>query len=275
MTLRAALAIVLLTGCAGRTGPNAGPIASSAVIWRVATYNIHHGRGMDDRVDLERIAGVLRPLDADIIALQEVDERVARSGQVDQARRLGELLGMHHAFGSFMDYQGGRYGLALLSRCAPRRVEAVRLTEGNEPRVALVTEIEQPDGSILTVVNVHFDWVRNDGFRFTQAREVARLLDGVAGPFVLAGDFNDVPGSRTLSLFHERAEEAIKPPARRFTFSSTEPQKEIDFVFAAPAAAWSVESVDVMNERMASDHLPVIAVLKQQRSAADTTLCAA
>lgn len=266
--------IVLLTGCAGHMGPNAGPAASAVVTWRVASYNIHHGRGMDDRVDLERIAAVLRRLDADIIALQEVDERVARSGQVDQASRLGELLGMHHAFGSFMDYQGGRYGLAILSRCALQRIEPVRLTEGNEPRVALLVEVMQPDGSILTVVNVHFDWVSDDGFRFTQAREVAQLLDGLAGPFILAGDFNDVPGSRTLSLFHERAEEAVKPPDRRFTFSSTEPQKEIDFVFVSPAAAWSVASVDVVNESVASDHLPVMAVLKQQRSA-DASLCAA
>lgn len=273
--LRAALMAVLLTGCAGHSQSNGGPADPAAVPWRIASYNIHHGRGMDDRVDLERIAGVLRGLDADIIALQEVDERVARSGHVDQARRLGELLGMHHAFGSFMDYQGGRYGMAILSRCALRRIEPLPLTEGNEPRIALVVEIMQPDNVVLTVINVHFDWVRDDGFRFTQAREVAQFLDGLGGPFILAGDFNDVPGSRTLRLFQDRAREAVKPPDRQFTFSSTEPQKEIDFVFAAPAAAWSVESVNVVSEYMASDHLPVIAVLKQHRATTHPTLCAA
>jgi endonuclease/exonuclease/phosphatase family metal-dependent hydrolase len=217
---------------------------------------------MDDRVDLERIATVLRRLDPDIVALQEVDAGVARSIGADQAARLGELLGMHHAFGSFMDYQGGRYGMAILSRCSIRRVNPVRLTEGNEPRIALAVEIMQPDSSVLTAVNVHFDWVRDDHFRFTQAGEVARFLDGLSGPYILAGDFNDQPGSRTLDLFHERAREAAKPRDRRFTFSSTDPRREIDFVFVSPADQWNVGSVEVVSDTMASDHLPVIAELE-------------
>jgi endonuclease/exonuclease/phosphatase family metal-dependent hydrolase len=182
---------------------------------------------------------------------------------------------MHHAFGSFMDYQGGRYGMAILSRCTIRRIEPVRLTEGNEPRVALAVEIMQPDSSVMTVVNVHFDWVGDDGFRFAQAREVAEYLDGLAGPYILAGDFNDLPGSRTLDLFQQRAREAVKPRDRRLTFSSTDPRKEIDFVFVSPSHSWNIASVDVVNETVASDHLPVVAVLRQQRATAQTAPCAA
>jgi endonuclease/exonuclease/phosphatase family metal-dependent hydrolase len=212
-------------------------------------------------VDLGRIADVLRRQNPDIVALQEVDEGVERSGGQDQAARLGELLGMHHAFGSFMDYQGGRYGMAILSRCPISSSDPVRLTEGNEPRIALVAEIVQPDGSLLSVVNVHFDWVGDDGFRFQQARQVAEYLDGIDGAWILAGDFNDQPGSRTLDLFHARAREAAKTSGSRYTFSSTEPVKEIDFVFAAPSDAWSIGTVEVVDEPMASDHRPVIAEL--------------
>lgn len=254
-----AVHILLMAGCASVMP--ATDERQAGIPWRVVSYNIHHGRGMDDRVDLERIADVLRRLDPDIVALQEVDEGVERSGGEDQARRLGELLGMHHAFGSFMDYQGGRYGMAILSRCAIRRSDPVRLTEGNEPRIALVAEIVQPDGSVLSVVNVHFDWVGDDGFRFAQAVEVARLLDGLSGPWILAGDFNDQPGSRTLNLFHERSREAAKPRDGRLTFSSTDPRKEIDFVFVSPADDWTVGTVEVVTETMASDHLPVVASL--------------
>lgn len=262
--LRIAAIALLTTTCATAAPPAANLDDAPATTWRVATYNIHHARGVDGNVDLERIAGVLRRLDPDIVALQEVDQRVERSGGVDQAARLGELLGMHHAFGSFMDYQGGRYGLAILSRCAIRSVDPVRLTEGNEPRVALVADIRSRDASIVRIVNVHFDWVGNDAFRFAQASEVARVLDSIPGPWIAAGDFNDEPGSRTLDLFHDRAKEASKPRNRRFTFSSTDPVKEIDFIFVAPPEEWRVITTRVVQETVASDHLPVITELERR-----------
>ncbi|MGH7447943.1 MAG: endonuclease/exonuclease/phosphatase family protein [Longimicrobiales bacterium] len=268
MILRAALTLVLISGCSAHVPPERSH-SEGATTWRAVTYNIRHGRGIDGLVDLERTADVLRNLDPDVVALQEVDNRVERSGRLDEAARLGELLGMHHAFGSFMEYQGGQYGLAVLSRCRMRRVTPLRLTEGNEPRVALAVEIEQPDGSALAIVNVHFDWVRNDSFRFTQATEVAAFLDTLTAPYILAGDFNDEPGSRTLELFQVRAREARKPRDARLTFSSTDPAKEIDFIFAAPADAWSAGMVAVVPETIASDHLPVFAelVLRQKVAA--------
>ncbi|HEX2167371.1 MAG TPA: endonuclease/exonuclease/phosphatase family protein, partial [Longimicrobiales bacterium] len=136
LALRIAAVALLTATCATAAPPAGTRTDASATTWRVVSYNIHHARGMDGEVDLERVAAVLRRLDPVVVALQEVDERVERSGGVDQAARLGELLGMHHAFGSFMDYQGGRYGMAILSRCAIRSVDPVRLTEGNEPRIA-------------------------------------------------------------------------------------------------------------------------------------------
>lgn len=252
------LPLILLFGCT-TIAPDPAPEPASSLTWRVVSYNIRHGRGMDDRLDLERTAAVLRRVDPDIVALQEVDERVERSGGVDQAARLGELLDMNHAFGAFMDYQGGRYGLAILSRCPIVAIDSVRLTEGNEPRVALAITATARDGSALKVVNVHFDWVQDDGFRYTQAAEVAAYLDAVAGSWILAGDLNDQPGSRTLELFRRRAAEAAKPDGARFTFPADEPIREIDFIFVAPPAEWVVRSVQVVDETVASDHRPVLA----------------
>ncbi|HEY8469944.1 MAG TPA: endonuclease/exonuclease/phosphatase family protein, partial [Longimicrobiales bacterium] len=192
-----------------------------------------------------------------------------RSGGEDQARRLGELLGMNHAFGAFMDYQGGRYGMAILSRCAIRRVNPVRLPDGNEPRVALAVELDAPGGA-LTLVNVHFDWVGDDAFRYAQAQRVARLLDSLSTPYILAGDFNDRPHTRTLSLFRERAREAAKMGEQRFTFSARDPDREIDYVFVSGKDRWTVVDVDVVEERVASDHFPVVAELVLRRGAAST-----
>jgi len=83
---------------------------------RVGTYNIKHGLGNDGRLDLRRAGALLKNLQLDVIGIQEVDQNVRRSGGIDQANALGKQLEMHSAFGSFMDYQGGRYGLAILSK---------------------------------------------------------------------------------------------------------------------------------------------------------------
>lgn len=220
---------------------------------------------MDGEVNLERTAAVLRPLAPDIVALQEVDHGVARSGGEDQAAVLGGLLGMEHAFGAFMDYQGGQYGMAILSRHPIVRVNPVRLPEGNEPRIALAVELELPGGIRVIVVNVHFDWVADDAFRYAQAAHLSGYLNALAVPYLLVGDFNDEPPSRTLGLFRTRAVEVAKP-SRGLTFPSDEPVKEIDYIFAGPAAAWTVGVAEVIGEREASDHRPVLGVLTLRSS---------
>ena len=108
---RAAVLVALLAA-----SPVPGAYVQSGSDVRVVSYNIKHGRGNDNIVDLERTAGVLRAFGPDVIGLQEVDDRATRSGGVPQAEHLGRMLDMHHAFGPFMDFQDGAYGMAILSR---------------------------------------------------------------------------------------------------------------------------------------------------------------
>ena len=239
------------------------PVPSAGEL-RVVSYNIKHGRGNDNVVDLERTANVIRAQRPDIVGLQEVDDRAKRSGGVAQAAWLGQSLGMHHAFGRFMDFQGGAYGMAILTRLPIVATRSVPLPEGHEPRIALGVQIRLADGA-LNIVNVHFDWVRDDAFRFAQAEALTTYLDDLKTPYILLGDFNDLPESRTLALFKARAGEARKPGADRFTFSATAPTREIDFIFFAPPATWRTREVTVVDERVASDHRPVVAVLERAR----------
>src|SRR5690606_39873470 len=109
-----------------------------------------------------------------------------------------------------------------------------------------------------------------DGYRFAQAQRVARFLDSLSTPYILAGDFNDRPHTRTLSLFRERAREAAKTGEQRFTFSADDPNREIDYVFVSGKDRWRVVAVDVVEETVASDHFPVVAELVLRRAAAGT-----
>lgn len=225
----------------------------------VATYNIRHGRGMDNRVALERTAAVLRTLDADIIGLQEVDSMVNRSNRTDEAAILGGVLGMQHRFAAFMDYDGGRYGMAILSRHPIVSSRAIALPEGEEPRVALAVVIEPPEGERITAINVHFDWVENDGARVRQARALAAVLDTLTGPWLLMGDFNDGPSSRTLRTFEDLVQPLTKPGDSSYTFPSTTPTKEIDHIFVSRSAGWRLRGTRVVEDSVASDHRPVVA----------------
>jgi len=194
--------------------------------------------------------------------LQEVDLATTRSKGIDEPEWLAERLGMQSAFGRFMDFQGGQYGLATLSRFPILERRVVELPTGNEPRVALAIRID-PDGHgrALWVVNLHLDWVADDGFRFAQAEQLHRFLQQLTQPYVLLGDFNDRRGSRTVELLSRGAIEARKPSGASNTYPATDPTIEIDFIFAHPASSWRVGFSRVRAARRTSDHRPVSALL--------------
>lgn len=145
-----------------------------------------------------------------------------------------------------------------------RAHRTIPLPPGDEPRAALLVEVELANGERVALVCVHLDWVADDRVRFDQARTLCASLDALPTPYLVVGDFNDQPGSRTLGLFAERTLAAAKPEAARFTHPADEPTKEIDFVQAGPPARWQVHDVQVVDERMASDHRPLLAVLALQ-----------
>lgn len=229
------------------------------------TYNTHHGEGTDGVLDLGRIAGVIRGASPDVVALQEIDETAERTGGVDQAAALGELTGMEHVFAPFMDFQGGRYGLAVLSGHPVVSSRVIELPTGrSEPRVALAVTIAPPDRPRVTVVCLHFDWLADDTQRFAQAETLLAALEGGEG-VILAGDFNDTPGSRTIRLFEDAGFVVSDPSGGSgATFPSGSPDRRIDFVMHRPAYGFVSESV-VLDETTASDHRPVLAILRRTR----------
>ena len=117
-------------------------IANDEKSLNVISYNIRHGAGMDKLVNIERTANVLQKLKPDLIALQEVDKNCTLSQNIDIAKELGKKLGMHHHFEKFMDYQGGEYGMAILSRFPIEKAIRHQLPKGSEPRCAIEVQVK-------------------------------------------------------------------------------------------------------------------------------------
>ncbi|MCY2930818.1 MAG: hypothetical protein NTV86_15240 [Planctomycetota bacterium] len=115
----------------------------------VLTYNVHIGKGMDDKVDLARQARVIARLAPDIVALQEVDRRTARSAGVDQFAELVRLTGMQGVYCKTLDYDGGEFGIALLSRRAivEHTFHRLPLEKGHEQRYLIEATLEAPAGA--------------------------------------------------------------------------------------------------------------------------------
>jgi endonuclease/exonuclease/phosphatase family metal-dependent hydrolase len=225
---------------------------------RILAYNIKHGVGMDGQLDLERAAELIRELDPDVVTLQEIDRNCGRSGGVDQAKWLGEACGMHAAFGAFMDYDGGEYGMAVLSRAPMINVENIRLPDGSEPRTALGVRVETSMGEVI-VCGIHF--YRTEEQRMAQANVVSEHYAWARVPVILAGDFNSEPGGAVMTSL-EATWQNIPKEGQSFTFPSDKPEREIDFCMVRPAGKAVSGSVVIIDEPLVSDHCPLLLELQ-------------
>jgi endonuclease/exonuclease/phosphatase family metal-dependent hydrolase len=232
------------------------PHAQESPPLRILTYNIHHGEGMDGRFDYDRLAKIINALKPDVVALQEVDRKTRRASGVDQAARLAEATGMHYAFGNALYYSGGEYGEAILSRFPIENAKAHHLPfhPGQEPRTALEVTIK-PDNGLpeFIFVGTHLCHQSNET-RTEQAQQLNRLLPAAGGPpVILAGDLNARPGSEPMQeLLSERWIDTVAPRSR------------IDYVLVRSGDPWEVLDVTIVDERVASDHRPILVVLEWQ-----------
>ncbi len=251
--------VFLLTLCAfGNYSLSAEETQDSNQTLRILAYNIRHGRGMDDKIDIERIANVISKTNADLVALQEVDKNCNRSGNQDIAALLGEMLGMEHRFEKLMDYDGGDYGLAILSRFPVLDSKRHEFPDTAKSLFAMeVMVIPEGYSEPVSFLSIHNDW-RDEGLR---VRQVEALLSGLkerTGPVILSGDFNTLPDGASLALLLEAGWKMLEKEGDKVTFPADVPDREIDFFFILNFPDITTHHV-VIEEKVASDHRPIYA----------------
>jgi endonuclease/exonuclease/phosphatase family metal-dependent hydrolase len=233
------------------------------------TFNMHHGVGTDGRLNLDRVAQVIRSAGADAVGLQEVDRHFgARSDFVDQATWLADDLGMYVAFGANLDLDPlvpgqprRQYGNAILSGGPILDWENTHLPrfDGHEQRGLLRARIVV-SGRPVQVYDTHLQ--HNDAAeRLAQARAIVPLVADPGDPVVLLGDLNATPGApeiRTLTGTLVDGWAAVGVGAG-YTHPSGRPSRRIDYVMVSPDVV--VDSIAVPRSGAASDHLPVVADL--------------
>ncbi len=223
---------------------------------RVATFNIRHGLGMDGRLDLARSAAAIAALECDLVAVQEVDVGCARSGRVDQAGELARLTGLTPCFGPAIAFDGGLYGILVLSRLPVSLWSALPLP-GQEPRCLLSVDVVWA-GSPLRFCATHLDLDAEQRRLSLPLLLRATAQHGV--PFVLAGDLNSTPDSglvQELVAGWQAVASLAGPP----TYPADAPTERIDYILPGPAGAWQVLAMDVIADALTSDHRPVRATL--------------
>jgi endonuclease/exonuclease/phosphatase family metal-dependent hydrolase len=230
--------------------------------FRVMTYNIHHGEGLDGKVDLPRIAELIQREGADIVALQEVDKGVERTGRRDLPAELAALTGMTCVFNNNFHYQGGEYGNAVLTRFPVTAWMNLhyQMLRTNEQRGLLQLTLNVHSHKLL-FMNTHIDYRADDSERLLNVRQIQAAVKQPAGqPIILCGDFNDAPGSRTHRTMKETFDDTweLIGQGEGLTFSADKPHKRVDYIWISrdkslvPLKVWVPQSD-------ASDHLPVVA----------------
>ncbi|MGV3602889.1 MAG: endonuclease/exonuclease/phosphatase family protein [Dyadobacter fermentans] len=230
--------------------------------FKVMTYNIHHCNppSAGDKIDVEAIAKVINAEKPDFVALQEVDVNTERSGKgKNQAQQLAALTGMKFYFSKAIDHQGGDYGVAVLTKFpivdSAKYALPIRPELKEEARTIAAVTVQLPDNRKLIFASTHLGLKEPN--RRLQAETIWKHFGNTELPMILGGDFNATPDSPVIAFFDQhftRSCTDCKP-----TIPVEVPKKTIDFIMHKKDSQLKSANTKVIDEKYASDHLPVTA----------------
>ncbi|HAQ18668.1 MAG TPA: metallophosphoesterase [Prolixibacteraceae bacterium] len=217
---------------------------------KILTYNVRNCKGMDNVTDYERVARVISRINADVVAIQELDSATVRSNGKDVLAELAKKTGMFPTYNSSIKFQGGAYGIGFLTLEKPISSEALPLPGSEEKRSVLLVEMKN-----YLVCCSHFSLTQHD--RGESVNIINHLVSKYEKPVFLAGDLNaeaNSPEILKLSGDWQILNDHFYP-----TFPANKPVECIDFIMSKKTERFQFKVIEssVEDEPVASDHLPV------------------
>ncbi len=259
--------LILLVVCVGWLDP--GKVAGTGNAKGedtlcILTYNVHRCNPPGTKIiDIAAIANVVKQCKADVVALQEIDVNTIRSGKdIHEAEEIAKACGMYVCFGKAIDFSGGAYGVAILSKYPISAVQNYLLPKDADPkteqRTLLIAEITISSKKKFYFASTHLD-VENADNRVLQINEIQKRANAAAVPFFIGGDFNDTTGSKAIQIFDQHFQRSCETCGP--TFPQDIPTTTIDFIAFLKKQAKKIKTIrhEVLVEKYASDHRPVLA----------------
>ncbi|MCE5347260.1 MAG: endonuclease/exonuclease/phosphatase family protein [Bacteroidales bacterium] len=244
--------IISATGCRS-TKPEIEKVNSLRV--KILSYNVKNCVGMDGVINYQRVADIINRIDPEIVALQELDSATQRSNGVIVLNELASLTNMFPSYSASIDYQGGKYGIGVLTKEKPLGWKVVPLPGREERRSLLIVELDK-----IIIGCTHFSLNEED--RLASVYIVSNAFKNYSKPVFLAGDLNSVPESMVIKSIGSYWNILTNPSFP--TIPSHNPGKCIDYILGIKATNYSFQTRQtiVEQEPVASDHLPVWASIE-------------
>ncbi len=222
------------------------------------SYNVRNCIGMDKVRDYQRVADAINAIAPDVVALQELDSVSRRNGGVYALDSLMKLTGMHGVYVSAIPFQGGGYGIGILSKEEPLGYKTFPMPGREEQRALIVAEFKD-----YVFACTHQSLTKED-----QVLAVPQLYDALKGydkPVFLAGDMNALPADPSQELLAAHFITLNNPAA--LTFPADVPDRCLDYIYAYKQNGYQFEVVkaEVIDEPAASDHRPVQVIVKVKK----------
>jgi endonuclease/exonuclease/phosphatase family metal-dependent hydrolase len=216
----------------------------------ILSYNVRNCHGLDDSTNYQRVADIIRRINPQIVAIQELDSATLRSNGMVALNQLAVRTGMYSVYGPTINYLGGKYGNGILSKEKPVSRKSVPLPGREEKRSLLIVEFED-----YIFCCTHFSLNAED--RLKSAEIINDLFQETSKHVFLAGDLNSLPDSDPVKNLEKKW--LMLNNSVNYTIPSDYPRRCIDYIFALKNTnhSYKIEKTMVEKEPLASDHLPV------------------
>ena len=222
---------------------------------RMMTYNIRNGKGIDDKINYERIASAINKVDPDVVAVQEIDSVTGRSGGKYTLGEIARLTGMNACFAPAIPFDGGKYGIGVLSKEKPLGFHYIALPGREERRAFLVVEFED-----YVFCSVHLSLTRKD--QLLSLPIIRTELAKYAKPVFFAGDLNATP--KDITIKDLKKDFAILTDQSIPTWPADKPVNCLDYIITTKSNASNLQVThcEVINDASTSDHRAVFIDIK-------------